>query len=333
MKNKVTSNLSEEQKQQKYLNARTSDWYDHIWKTVGKCVFCDLKEKYILHEENGVVLTINIYPYIDGHLMAIPRRHVSSPKELSQLEWETMRKFTYLAKKLMRKAYGHKRMWTLIREGGAEAQMTVTDHLHMQLIPFDSPDLCKWNYRELNFTPLENVEKYKKLAKDFAKNSIKFEKDYSNFSKVSVVCDLVIVNNKDEILFQERKKEYKFYPDILTLPGGHVENFNSTLEEELSREVFEEVGIKINPKDLSLIDSQFSNLMQVKKSKYLNSPMPYDHKFVWNTYKLNLKVKIENSKIKSGDDCEKIVWINIEAAIKHERISSELKERLKKINY
>ena len=47
--------ITEQEKQQLYKNARTSDWYDDIWKTVGKCVFCDLREKYILFEENGMV--------------------------------------------------------------------------------------------------------------------------------------------------------------------------------------------------------------------------------------------------------------------------------------
>src|SRR5687767_14013400 len=91
-------------------SARTSGKYTEIWQNTGKCVFCDLKEKYILHEENGVALTINLYPYIDGQMMAIPKRHLSSPKELTSEEWETMRKFSYIAKKLIKKAHKHKGM-------------------------------------------------------------------------------------------------------------------------------------------------------------------------------------------------------------------------------
>src|SRR6185295_12686208 len=97
--------------QDKKRNARTSGEYTQIWQNTGKCVFCDLKDKYIIHEENGIVLTINIYPYIDGQMMAIPRKHITSPKELTELEWDTMRKFNYLAKKLMKKVHGYKGMW------------------------------------------------------------------------------------------------------------------------------------------------------------------------------------------------------------------------------
>ena len=53
--------------------ARTKGHYEKIWQNTGKCVFCDLKDKYVLLEENGIVLTINLSPYIDGQLMAIHR--------------------------------------------------------------------------------------------------------------------------------------------------------------------------------------------------------------------------------------------------------------------
>jgi diadenosine tetraphosphate (Ap4A) HIT family hydrolase len=165
--------------QEKMRMARTQEWYDTIWKTVGKCVFCDLKDKYILYEENGVVLTVNIYPYIDGQMMAIPRRHLASPKELTSEEWETMRKMNYLAKKLIKKVHGHKGMWSLIREGGDNAQMSVSDHLHMQLIPFDAKDLCTWNYRELKNTPIRNAKLYKEQAEEMKKIIEKFERKYS----------------------------------------------------------------------------------------------------------------------------------------------------------
>lgn len=161
-------------------NARVNGDYDHIWRNTGKCVFCDLKEKYILLEENEIVLTINLYPYIDGQLMAIPRQHIASPKQLSAKQWKTIRKFNYLAKKAMRKIYGYKGMWTLIREGGERAQMSVTDHLHVQFIPFDQADLCEWNYRQLQHTPLENAQNYRHQAKYIKKLIKRFHRKYQD---------------------------------------------------------------------------------------------------------------------------------------------------------
>lgn len=169
-------NLAQDQQYKK--DARTSGEYPKIWQNTGKCVFCDLKDKYILLEENGVVLTINLYPYADGQLMAIPRQHISSPKELSPAQWETIRKFAYLAKKLIKKVHGCKGIWTLIREGGEQAQMSVTDHLHVQFIPFSDPELCHWNYQQLQHTPLENTALYKKEAEFIKKALERYHKKY-----------------------------------------------------------------------------------------------------------------------------------------------------------
>lgn len=147
--------------QQYYKNARLSGEYAQIWKNTGKCVFCDLKKKYILFEENEIALTINLFPYTDGQLMAIPRQHVSSPKQLSPIQWETIRQFGYIAKKMIKKVHHCTGMWTLIREGGESAQMSVAQHLHIQFIPFNDPQLCTWQYQPLKYTPLENIELYK----------------------------------------------------------------------------------------------------------------------------------------------------------------------------
>jgi diadenosine tetraphosphate (Ap4A) HIT family hydrolase len=165
-------------KQEMYRDARTSGAYDNIWKTVGKCAFCSLNEKYIIYEENGVVLTIALYAYIDGHLMIIPRRHVHSVKELTQTEWETMRKFMYIAKKMIRKVYGIKGM-QIIQKDGAQAQSTV-EHLHFHCIPFDSPDLNQWNFRQLANTPLENAGLYKQKMYDIEKMAKRFSQKYEN---------------------------------------------------------------------------------------------------------------------------------------------------------
>src|ERR1700761_569190 len=109
--------LSEQEKQIRYRDARFTNQYDDIWQSVGKCVFCDLNPKYVFFEENGVVMTVQLYAYIDGHILVVPRRHVRSVKELTPLEWETMRKCMYLAKKAIRELHGIKGIQILQKEG------------------------------------------------------------------------------------------------------------------------------------------------------------------------------------------------------------------------
>jgi diadenosine tetraphosphate (Ap4A) HIT family hydrolase len=170
---------SEEQKKQEYYrDARTGGYYGKIWTSVGKCVFCDLRDKYIFFEENGMVMTVALFAYIDGNLMIIPRRHIKSVKELTPEEWETARKMMYIAKKLIRKVHGIKGLQYIIRDGGIEAQSTVSDHLHIHCIPFDAPDLSSWNYRTLKHTPLENAELYRAQERQIQKLAQKFEEKY-----------------------------------------------------------------------------------------------------------------------------------------------------------
>ncbi len=166
----------EQKKQEAYRDARITDKYDNIWQNVGKCVFCDMREKYIVHEENGVVLTVLLFAYIDGHMMVVPRRHVRSLKELTPLEWETFRKLMYIAKKLIRTVHGIKGVQYIQKEG-PNSQSTV-EHLHFHCIPFDAPDLSTWNIRKLKNTPLENAAAYQTHSKQIAALSQRFDAKY-----------------------------------------------------------------------------------------------------------------------------------------------------------
>ncbi|HEX9153619.1 MAG TPA: HIT family protein [Candidatus Saccharimonadales bacterium] len=168
----------EQKKQGYYRDARTGGYYGEIWQSVGKCVFCDLRDKYIVMEENGMVLTVALYAYIDGNVMIVPRRHVRSVKELTTEEWETARKFMYIAKKLIRKIYDIKGVQYVIRDGGITAQSTVSDHLHIHVIPFDAPDLSVWNYRQLKYTPLENAQLFRKHDKKIIELGKRYDEKY-----------------------------------------------------------------------------------------------------------------------------------------------------------
>lgn len=172
-------NLSpeEKKKQEFYRTARTSGAYDDVWKNVGYCAFCRLNPAYVFHEENGIVMTVALYAYVDGHFMVIPRRHVKSVKDLTPSEWETMRKFFYIAKKLIREVHGIKGM-QIVQKDGMSAQSTV-EHLHFHCIPFDSPDLSVWNYRELKNTPIKNAKMYEDQQQKISKLSRRFEKKYA----------------------------------------------------------------------------------------------------------------------------------------------------------
>lgn len=174
----MSESTSEDKKQIDYRDARVSGRYDDIWQNVGKCAFCDLRSKYIIHEQNDMVLTVALFAYIDGHLMIVPRRHIRSVKELAVGEWETMREMMYLAKKLIRREHGIKGM-QIVQKDGVVAQSTV-EHLHFHCIPFDAPDMSVWNYRTLKNTPLQNAKVYQKQNKKITRLASKFQEKYGS---------------------------------------------------------------------------------------------------------------------------------------------------------
>ncbi len=313
----------DQKKQELYRDARFTNQYDQIWQSVGKCVFCDLKEKYVIFEENGIVLTISLFAYIDGHCMIMPRRHVRSPKELTDLEWDTVRKFSYIAKKLIKDVHSVKGM-QLIYKDGVEAQSTVEHHLHFHCVPFDAPDLMEWNYRKLQYTPLENTNQYKQARKKIITSGAKFDKKYHQSHSLPIYCDVIILSSNREILFQERAESHKLSPDFLTPLGGKVESFTRTLQEELAREINEEAGITISPKDCTLLSSRVDTVKHTNVSKQLKATYPTTTVFLRNTYLL--KNFDKNTKLTPGDDAENFVWIPINEIASHERISESTKE-------
>lgn len=321
-----TLSPEDQHKQEHYRDARRNKVYDNIWQTVGKCAFCDLKEKYIFFEENDVVMTISLYAYIDGHFMIIPRRHVRSAKELTEKEWQTVRKFTYIAKKLIKEVHGVKGM-QLVQKDGSAAQSTV-EHLHFHCIPFDKPDLCTWNYRQLKYTPLESTALYKQASKKIIKADLKFDEKYQQPSGLAVVCDLIMLNTQNEVLFQQRKPAFRLEPDYITFPGGQVDDYQSSLEKELVREVKEELGYAVKSKDLELVSSQIDSLERLRQSKQLDVSYIAKQQFLRNTYLLR---DVDPAvKLKPGDDTDSVIWVPLSKIAAHTRISPSSKEIIKR---
>jgi len=60
------------------------NWYENLCKGLTKCPLCDLRKKYIISEGRKMVLTTNLYPYIDGHLMIGGWRRVIFSKKLNE---------------------------------------------------------------------------------------------------------------------------------------------------------------------------------------------------------------------------------------------------------
>jgi len=141
------------------LNARRSGIYNTAARSLDECVFCDLKSKYILTEKNRMVATVNIFPYIDGQLLIIPRRHIEKMSELKPKEWTTIFYLSQIAITVLREEMGIEGVWMVLREGefGEKSGKTVK-HLHWNIMPY-SEKLNTWHYQELSVTPLDLATK------------------------------------------------------------------------------------------------------------------------------------------------------------------------------
>jgi len=121
-----------------------------------------------------------------------------------------------------------------------------------------------------------------------------------NFIFVSV-C---ILKKKNKILFTKRPSQ-KYYGDYWEFPGGKLEN-DETFEEGLKRELYEELGIKINTKSLKSLDVISHT---------------YDKKnfIIMNVFSLKTwKGKLNNKDVKD------FLWVNIEGPYPHKFLKGGL---------
>lgn len=69
---------------------------------------------------------------------------------------------------------------------------------------------------------------------------------------IKVATDIVLLNEKKEILMIERGDKKEAGYSLLALPGGYLDYFENS-KEGVVRELFEELGVKLNPKDVNFV--------------------------------------------------------------------------------
>ncbi len=145
--------------------ARKLGLYDKIaaaHESSGRCVFCNLKEKYIITEYQDWALTINLFPRSTGDLLVIPKRHIESYGELTEKDHIAMGYLNQLAIKLLEKALSITAIYCLLREG-KKTDKTVR-HLHGQVMNYWD-GLLTWHPMEEIQPPIDIAQKLKKAIK------------------------------------------------------------------------------------------------------------------------------------------------------------------------
>lgn len=169
------NNSKDDYSEEAQKNARKSHWYSDIASTVTKCPFCDLKDKYVVAREKDVVLTMNLFPYIEGHMMVIPTKHFEKLADYSEEDWLATHKMISLGMDVIRKGLGVKDVNVLYREG-TEKSGSSLKHLHIHLLPITSGFMTyenfgfTYNFQDIDITPAEMAERFREVCRNLQKS-------------------------------------------------------------------------------------------------------------------------------------------------------------------
>ena len=114
------------------------------------CIFClKLKcsdhEEHILYRGETCYVTLNRYPYSNGHLMVIPNAHVNSLEDLDESTLSEMMQVVNRCLAALREVYAPHGFNVGVNLGKA-AGAGIADHVHMHVVP-------RWT-ADTNFMPV-----------------------------------------------------------------------------------------------------------------------------------------------------------------------------------
>ncbi len=111
-------------------------------KPKGGCIFCEFpaapeaddRANLVVHRSAHAFTCLNRYPYTSGHVMVIPRAHVSDPGALAPDAWADLQDELRRAIAALRAAYAPEGMNVGMNLGKA-AGAGIEAHLHWHVVP------------------------------------------------------------------------------------------------------------------------------------------------------------------------------------------------------
>jgi ATP adenylyltransferase len=106
------------------------------------CVFCNAQkaspaDSLIVHEGQLAFVILNLYPYNNGHVMVVPRRHTSTLASLAAGELQEMALLAQRCEAALTQAYNPQGINIGINIG-KPAGAGILDHIHIHAVP-------RWN--------------------------------------------------------------------------------------------------------------------------------------------------------------------------------------------
>ena len=105
----------------------------------GECIFCRARDEappspLVVHRGGRCYVILNKYPYSNGHLLVVPRRHAGTLAGLDAAELGELAVLTQAAEQVLTEAYSPHGLNVGINVGRA-AGAGAPGHLHVHLVP------------------------------------------------------------------------------------------------------------------------------------------------------------------------------------------------------
>ncbi|MCJ7553632.1 MAG: HIT domain-containing protein [Ignavibacteriaceae bacterium] len=156
----------------KYIESFKSD------SDSNECIFCQMvgldphdDNNLIINQSEFTFTVLNLYPYNNGHLMIVPKRHLSEFSELNDKELlEVMKKLQHaqLALTKAMKPHGFNIGTNIGRVSGAG----IEEHIHFHIVP-------RWN-GDTNFMPV--IGEVKVISQDLLDTKKKLIEAYKEIN-------------------------------------------------------------------------------------------------------------------------------------------------------
>lgn len=131
-------------------------------KNDSKCPFCNYhnKKNLLIHEGNTCYILANKYPYLYGHLLIVPKRHITNILELNKDEDKDVMLLIKRAIKLLSETFNPTDF-----DIGYQTPKNNIEHIHFHVVPKFKNDDGIINLYHNNFISEKPEEMVKKLKR------------------------------------------------------------------------------------------------------------------------------------------------------------------------
>jgi ATP adenylyltransferase len=131
------------------------------------CAFCNEKEMLICEELSGEYwrVIVNLYPYMDGNVMIVPKRHIEKVEKITEDEWLDFGKVLKETKIALGKIFKTDSFNVGLNVG--EQSGASIAHLHWQVIPRKYQNITAMNVLADLYIVKTSPEETKRLIDEY----------------------------------------------------------------------------------------------------------------------------------------------------------------------